>query len=304
MSAEQFFQVALLPQGEFARFLRAESGEREELLERLFGTRRFSEVESWLAQRAADAKNEVAAAEEQLRAIVARLCQAAGIVDEPESPDDSWRQAGRGGCFVLRRCGGLRRGDRDRRAAGRRGGVGAVTALRRRHERAPGRRPRRPAGAGGGRTRRAGRPARAGGGGTAGSTSTAAAEGLAHRRQRAAAAEQEAARFGRQVDGYGPGDVAQSRELRDEVSRLAALRDDAAQLPRGCRPARDRGAPRGAGGGGRAAHRTPRCAPRRDRGSAEGAGGRRAGHGTAGPADRAGDEGPRGAGRRTRVHRG
>lgn len=47
MNAEQFFQVVLLPQGEFARFLRAETNEREQLLERLFGTRRFADVERW-----------------------------------------------------------------------------------------------------------------------------------------------------------------------------------------------------------------------------------------------------------------
>src|SRR5882757_1790812 len=33
MTKDQFFQVVLLPQGEFARFLRAETGEREKLLE-------------------------------------------------------------------------------------------------------------------------------------------------------------------------------------------------------------------------------------------------------------------------------
>src|SRR5207237_706760 len=42
MSKEQFFQVVLLPQGEFARFLRADTAEREQLLERLFGTERFA----------------------------------------------------------------------------------------------------------------------------------------------------------------------------------------------------------------------------------------------------------------------
>ncbi|HEX5145889.1 MAG TPA: SMC family ATPase, partial [Conexibacter sp.] len=48
MSCDQFCQVVLLPQGEFARFLRADSGERQALLERLFGTDRFARVEQWL----------------------------------------------------------------------------------------------------------------------------------------------------------------------------------------------------------------------------------------------------------------
>src|SRR5512135_1176438 len=35
MSADQFFQVVLLPQGEFARFLHADAGDRARLLQRL-----------------------------------------------------------------------------------------------------------------------------------------------------------------------------------------------------------------------------------------------------------------------------
>ena len=49
MSAEQFFQVVLLPQGQFARFLHADADERRALLQRLFRTGRFRAVEDWLA---------------------------------------------------------------------------------------------------------------------------------------------------------------------------------------------------------------------------------------------------------------
>src|SRR5690606_8585557 len=51
MNAQQFFQVVLLPQGEFAKFLRADTTEREKLLERLFGTERFAVVEQWLDRK-------------------------------------------------------------------------------------------------------------------------------------------------------------------------------------------------------------------------------------------------------------
>ncbi|MFE7721311.1 AAA family ATPase [Nocardia rhizosphaerihabitans] len=51
MSADQFFQVVLLPQGDFARFLRAENEDREKLLEKLFDTQRFGTAEQWLADR-------------------------------------------------------------------------------------------------------------------------------------------------------------------------------------------------------------------------------------------------------------
>jgi len=49
MSAEQFFQVVLLPQGQFARFLHADADERRALLQKLFRTDRFRTVEDWLA---------------------------------------------------------------------------------------------------------------------------------------------------------------------------------------------------------------------------------------------------------------
>lgn len=51
MSAEQFFQVVLLPQGEFARFLKAETKTRAALLEKLFDTGRFGTVEGWFVER-------------------------------------------------------------------------------------------------------------------------------------------------------------------------------------------------------------------------------------------------------------
>ena len=45
MSAEQFFQVVLLPQGQFARFLHASAQDKEALLQKLFSTDRFRAVE-------------------------------------------------------------------------------------------------------------------------------------------------------------------------------------------------------------------------------------------------------------------
>ncbi len=56
LSAEQFCQVVLLPQGDFARFLRAEPEDRARLLRTLFDVGRFARAEDWLAaeRRAAD----------------------------------------------------------------------------------------------------------------------------------------------------------------------------------------------------------------------------------------------------------
>jgi exonuclease SbcC len=78
MSATQFFQVVLLPQGEFARFLRADAKDKEALLQKLFGTDRFRKVEDWLADRRRATEKDVAAAEDGVGQLVARIAQAAG----------------------------------------------------------------------------------------------------------------------------------------------------------------------------------------------------------------------------------
>ncbi|HXP55725.1 MAG TPA: SMC family ATPase, partial [Streptosporangiaceae bacterium] len=78
MSAEQFFQVVLLPQGQFARFLHADADERRVLLQRLFRTDRFRTVEDWLANLRKTTRDRVEAAEQQLGVLTARIDQVAG----------------------------------------------------------------------------------------------------------------------------------------------------------------------------------------------------------------------------------
>jgi len=92
MSADQFFQVVLLPQGEFARFLRAGSKERGELLDKLFGTARFRFVEDWLAGQRLTNSRAVDSAREQVALAAARVAQAAGVA-EPETIELDWAQA-------------------------------------------------------------------------------------------------------------------------------------------------------------------------------------------------------------------
>ncbi len=89
MSAEQFFQVVLLPQGEFATFLRADATKRGELLARLFGTDRYRFVEDWLAEQRRRTAEAVEVAEQELRVLGARLAQAAGV-DAGEEPQPTW----------------------------------------------------------------------------------------------------------------------------------------------------------------------------------------------------------------------
>lgn len=51
LDAEQFFKLVLLPQGEFAAFLRAKSIEREAILAKLFNPYVVENIQEWFAQR-------------------------------------------------------------------------------------------------------------------------------------------------------------------------------------------------------------------------------------------------------------
>ncbi|MEV6167412.1 SMC family ATPase [Streptomyces sp. NPDC051954] len=90
MSREQFCQVVLLPQGDFARFLRADAEARGRLLGRLFDTHRFAEVEKSLAERRRATEARVREGDGALLADVHRMQQAAGdAMDLPElTPGD------------------------------------------------------------------------------------------------------------------------------------------------------------------------------------------------------------------------
>ncbi|WP_406214210.1 AAA family ATPase [Streptomyces canus] len=85
MSREQFCQVVLLPQGDFARFLRADAEARGKLLGRLFDTHRFAEVEKRLAERRRAAEAQVREGDAALLADAHRMQQAAG--DAMELPE-------------------------------------------------------------------------------------------------------------------------------------------------------------------------------------------------------------------------
>ncbi|MFD3503762.1 AAA family ATPase [Streptomyces sp. NPDC058676] len=82
MSREQFCQVVLLPQGDFARFLRADAEARGRLLGRLFDTHRFAEVEKRLAERRRATETQVRDGDSELLADAHRMQQAAGAAME------------------------------------------------------------------------------------------------------------------------------------------------------------------------------------------------------------------------------
>lgn len=91
MSADQFFQVVLLPQGDFARFLRAHSDEREALLERLFDTERFGDLEEWLRERARESAARLTEQTAVLDRIAGQIV-AVGGADPAAEPDFDWAQ--------------------------------------------------------------------------------------------------------------------------------------------------------------------------------------------------------------------
>ncbi|MEC5191692.1 MULTISPECIES: SMC family ATPase [unclassified Arthrobacter] len=72
MNREQFTRVVMLPQGDFAAFLRSKATDRLELLQSLFGTQRFEAVEQELARKAQAARAEVATITAQLELLLAQ----------------------------------------------------------------------------------------------------------------------------------------------------------------------------------------------------------------------------------------
>ncbi|MEV3921805.1 SMC family ATPase [Actinomadura coerulea] len=84
MTAVQFCQVALLPQGEFAGFLRAGADERRKVLERLFAAEVFAQVEKWLADRRAATGREAAELGARAVSISDRICETTGAAPPRE----------------------------------------------------------------------------------------------------------------------------------------------------------------------------------------------------------------------------
>ncbi|MEV1249359.1 AAA family ATPase [Nonomuraea sp. NPDC049750] len=78
MNADQFCQVAMLPQGDFARFLRADGDDRRRLLERLFTVKVFTQTESWLAEHRKAAWRDQQELRQQVDFAIQRLEEAAG----------------------------------------------------------------------------------------------------------------------------------------------------------------------------------------------------------------------------------
>lgn len=90
MDHDQFAQVVMLPQGEFATFLRADAKERRRVLERLFPSHDFAFVEDWLRRRAGKAREE----RDEKRAEIDRRLAAAAAVAGQEGDSGSPERVG------------------------------------------------------------------------------------------------------------------------------------------------------------------------------------------------------------------
>ena len=84
LDVHQFCQVVLLPQGDFARFLRAEPEHRADLLRTLFDVDRFARAEDWLAEERSAARERVAERKVRVSTLLARVAQIADV-DVPEA---------------------------------------------------------------------------------------------------------------------------------------------------------------------------------------------------------------------------
>jgi exonuclease SbcC len=85
LTREQFTQTVLLPQNEFARFLRAGTGERQQVLQRVFGTETYAAVEKQLEEMRKQAKRQVDAAQQTLATALARFTEAVALEGEEGS---------------------------------------------------------------------------------------------------------------------------------------------------------------------------------------------------------------------------
>ncbi|BAS17418.1 nuclease SbcCD subunit C [Arthrobacter sp. Hiyo8] len=89
MDREQFTRVVMLPQGDFAAFLRSKASDRLDLLQKLFGTQRFEAIEQQLALQANAARAEVQDNQNGLKLLAQRAeSEFAQLgIDEAADPD-------------------------------------------------------------------------------------------------------------------------------------------------------------------------------------------------------------------------
>ena len=89
MTLTQFTQVAMLPQGRFQAFLRAKSEDRHKLLQQLFRTGRFEDVEAWLRDHRTALRRESGRLQQVVADLASRVSETADV--QPPEPD-TWEE--------------------------------------------------------------------------------------------------------------------------------------------------------------------------------------------------------------------
>ncbi len=89
MRVAQFAQVAMLPQGEFARFLRADSQDRHDVLQQLFKTDRFARIEDWVHERSRALRDRAGAEQQRVQRALDAVADRAGA----DLPEELWGSA-------------------------------------------------------------------------------------------------------------------------------------------------------------------------------------------------------------------
>ena len=94
LSREQFTQTVVLPQGKFARFLRADSSERQHLLKDVFGTGIYDAIQDALIQASRDGTRRVEQAAADLRGQVTSLGRHPLLTEAPSptEPTDGGKE--------------------------------------------------------------------------------------------------------------------------------------------------------------------------------------------------------------------
>jgi len=94
MTPKQFFQVVMLPQGQFQQFLLASTDDRQRLLADLFDVTRFEDVERWLKGERDAAIRDADAADRAISDLVSRATQVLNPDGDPEgaAPPQGWER--------------------------------------------------------------------------------------------------------------------------------------------------------------------------------------------------------------------
>jgi len=91
VNAKQFFQIVLLPQGEFRNFLVASSNDKEKLLRNLFGTQLYQRLSDWLRSQQKRIDKELAKQTDQLENLQQQFQTQEEIPDSYQETLTQWQ---------------------------------------------------------------------------------------------------------------------------------------------------------------------------------------------------------------------